>query len=201
MITINSLKIDQVYENINVDVVTPVGSEIIKMLVFTKDTYKDYSKAIDLSSLLSSTTNTEVLTIPASALGLEKLNGVFFIEFESNEVIVPTDLIDSNVTLGLVSNFIKYHNCLLERVLTLDIIGCEQVKEDCVECNKNLPFISTLLQSLNLSITFGNYEESIKILNMLDDMCDICHTCPEYGDTLLLNGLGFGTVDNTIISI
>lgn len=204
MITLNSLKIDTLYANINVDVATTVGNLITKMLLFTVDTYKDYSKAINLSHLLDGTDETEVLTIPASEIDadLEKIHGVFWLEFTSDEVIVPEDCDnDSNKVIGIVSNFIKYHNCLLERVLKVEIKGCEEIKDECEDCNKNLPFISTLLTSLNLAMSFAHYEEVIKIIKMLDDMCDICHTCPDYGDTKLINGLGFGTVDNSIILV
>ena len=202
MITINSLKIDQLYENINVDVETKVGNTITKMVLFTVNTYKNYGDEIDLSHLLDGSDETEVLTIPASELEVEKIHGLFWIEFTSDEVIVPDDCDnDSNKIMGVVSNFIKYHNCLLERVLKLEIKGCEEIKDECEDCNQNLPFINTLLSSLNLSLQFAHYEEAIKIVKMLDDMCDICHTCPDYGDTKLINGLGFGTVNNSIVSI
>ena len=109
MITLNSLKIDTLYANINVDVATTVGNLITKMLLFTVDTYKDYSKAINLSHLLDGTDETEVLTIPASEIDadLEKIHGVFWLEFTSDEVIVPEDCDnDSNKVIGIVSNFI-----------------------------------------------------------------------------------------------
>ena len=202
MISINSLKINESSNAIDVDVSTTSGNTITQVLLWDIKTFKDYSQAIDLSHLLDGTDETEVFSIPASELNLTNISGLFFIEFESDEIIVPDDCNqDSNTALGVVSNFIKYHECLLNRVLKIDIKDCNEIINNCDNCNKNILFLSTLINSLNSTIKFAFYEEAIRITEVLEDICDTCHTCPDYENIKLINGLGFGTFNNSIILI
>lgn len=201
MISINTIKIDEFAAKIDVNISTTTGNNITKVLLWTSDTFKDYTKAIDFSSKLDGSDNTETFSIHASELELTKITGLYFLEFESNEVIVPGDN-NSNVALGVTANFIQYHECVLNKLLKIEVDGCKPViNTECDECEGNVPFISSLLQALKEAVKFGFYEEAIKIIKNLDDLCDICHTCPDYGNTLLINGLGFGTENNSIILI
>lgn len=204
MISINLLQIDEFAEKINVDVNTTTGNNITKVYVWSSDTFKDYTKAIDLSSLIDGSDNTESFSIFAQEhLGVEKITGLWFVEFESNEEVIPDDCIDnSNTGLGVVANLIPYHECLLNKLLAIEVDDCKPVINDgCDECSGNIYYLNTLVTTLKDAIQFGYYEEAIRIIKTLDDLCDICHTCPDYGDTLLINGLGFSTVNNSLTDI
>lgn len=205
MISINVLQINEFATKIDVNVSTAVGSNITQVLLWDSTTFKNYSKAIDLSSLLEGTTETENFAIDASLIGVKKFSGLYFIEFTSNEVIVPDDCVNNiNTGLGIVANLIPYHECILDKVMSIEIKGCKQIElggSECSECSEQLLFINTLLQSVYSSIKFGFYEEAIKILNNLNELCEICNTCPDYGNTLLINGLGFGVQNNSIIQV
>lgn len=201
MISINNLKIDVFAEKIDVDVNTVPGNTITKVLAWNSSTFKDYGQSIDLSSLLDGSDNTESFSISAELLGVEKITGIWYIEFESDEVVVPGDN-NSNIALGITANLIPYHECVLNKVLNTKIKNCEVVATDgCGDCVSNLFYINTLVNSLDMAINGGFYEVVNRTVKALDDLCDICHTCPDYGDTLLINGLGYGTVNNSIVNI
>lgn len=192
---INSLRIDEFGLNIDVSISMENSETITKILFWDTVTYKDPAQAIDLTYLTEGgETQTYVFSIPASAVGLEYYSKMFFIEFTS-------DAEENNVVLGVTSNFIKYYECLINKTLSIDSKGCEQLMQDCIDCESGFLFISVLLNTLNASILSGCYEEAIKILENLDDMCELCHECPQYEDVSLTHGLGFGTFDNSVILI
>ena len=191
MITINYLRINEDATQIDVTVSTTVGNTITQVLLWDIKTFKVYSQAIDLSHLLTGGSETETFSIPASELNLEYLSGIFFLEFKDSDS-------SSNSVLGVASNFIKYHECLLEKVLKIDLEGCIKKSDNCDNCNKNIFSLSTLINALTISIQHGFYEEAARISNVVEDMCDICYLCPDYKNTKLINGLGFGTFDNSI---
>ena len=204
MISINTLKIDVFAEKIIVDVSTTPGTVITKVLVWNSDTFKDYSQAIDLSSLIDGSDETESFSIFAQEhLNVEKITGLWFVEFESDEEIIPDDCItNTNTALGVTANLIPYHECILNKLLKTDVDECKPViNNECNECAGNVFYINTLLTTVRDAIKFGYYEEAAKIINNLNDLCDVCHTCPDYGNTQLINGLGFGTQNNAIILI
>lgn len=204
MVSINTLQIDTFAEKIDVDVSTTSGNTITNVYVWKSEDFKDYSKAIDLSSLLEGTDETESFAIFAQEhLNVEKITGLWFIEFQSDEDIVPDDCSNnSNTAIGVVANLIPYHECVLNKLLSIEVDDCKPVVEDnCDECSGNIYYINTLLTALNEAIRFGYYEEAIRIIKNLDDLCDVCHTCPDYGDTLLINGLGFATINNSITDV
>lgn len=185
MININELKINDVATEISVDVDTTVSNVFTQVLLWTTATFKDIPSAIDLSHLLAGTDETEVFTIPASELGVSKIEGLFWVEFTTDE---------PDTKLGVVSNFIPYYECLLNKTMASGINSCKTT-------NPEITYINVLIEVLNQTIQTGFYEEAVKISDELDKICAICATCPSYSDTLLVNGLGFGTIDNAITLI
>lgn len=186
MVSINSLKINESSNSIDVDVNTTVGNIINQVLLWDIKTFKDYSEAVRLSSFLTNTDEKEVFSIPASNLDLTNITGLFFLEFTSNE---PTD----NISLGVVSNFIPYYECLLNKALKVEVKSCVN--------DYDLLLLSALINSLNSAIKSGFYEESVKLIEKIEDLCDVCYNCIDYENTKLVNGLGFGTIDNSVILV
>jgi len=204
MITINTLQIDELADKITVNVSAPTGNRITRIYAWNSETFKDYSQAIDLSSYIDPSTETQSFSIFAvQNLEVEKITGLWFFEFESDEVVAQDDCNpDSNKRIGVVANLIPYHECILNKLLATEIEDCKPViQTDCDECSGNIYYINALLTTLQDAILFGYYEEAIRIVKNLDDLCDICNTCPDYGDTLLVNGLGFSTVNNRVSAI
>jgi len=170
MIIIDTLKIDSIAENITIDVKTDVGSLITKISVWNTETYKNPTEVIDLSSLLLNTSEIENLVITAQELSVEKITGIWFIEFESN--VIQEDG-STDTALGVVANLIQYYEYVLSGLIEMgsDIVSCTSA--ECGKSKENLFYVDALLNTLKDAIRFGYYEESIKMINNLDDLCNI----------------------------
>ena len=199
MIIINSLNINELSDKIEVNISTEVGRVFTTVSVWNSSTYKDPSQGIDVSSLLLATSENEVFDIPASMLGVNNILGVWFLEFTNDEVIDPDACCQDNVRIGIVSNFTPYHLCILDGLMNMKIDGClGKAIDGCEECSSNTLYKQTLLDSLYYALNHGFYDEAIKLTKVLDDECEVCNTCPDYGDTVLLNGGGYGVFDNIL---
>ncbi len=78
MTIINSLKINKNASSIEVDAQIPVDFTESRLLLWDIDTFKDYEKAIDLSSLIKGTDNNAIFDIPSSEVNLKTFSGLFF---------------------------------------------------------------------------------------------------------------------------
>lgn len=215
MITIHTLEITPDSQNINVDVEVNTGG-FTKILFYDKDTFKETPLAIDISALGIPPANIGTFpsisfTIAPSDVGLTKFTGAFFVEFfaqnSCSAVEVPgqgfifpapgDDACDGeeHERLGAVANIVGYKECELDKALSMSIENCE-VQEDL-----NGFAVSTLLAAFDLAFTQFFYEDSIKILNRLDAICKTCQTCPDYGNTVLVNGGSYQTSNNSIILV
>ena len=203
MIDIKYLRINTLATHIELKVETTPGNIFTKILIWNKDSFKDYDIAFDVSSYIIGTSNVEILNIPASELGVTEISGMYFLEFETDEVDdVDNTCCDcnSNTTMGIVANLVPYYNCLADKVLNIDIKNCgDEVYNNCGKSNnEDAYYITSLLQTLNMSILSGYFEDSINILNNLEDICDPCHSCVDYGDTDIFCGYGYGVLNNTV---
>lgn len=180
--------------NILVDVNTVAGKKFTKMLLWNSTTYKVEAKAVDLTSLLAGTSENEILSISITDAGVSKFSGMYFIEFTTDEASL-------NTHTGLVANFVKYHECLMDKALQIEVENCSVIKSECGRDN-DLLFITALIESLNTAVIFSLIEEAIAMEDTLNQLCGECTLCPDLGDdALLLSGMGFKTVNNQVISI
>lgn len=201
MITINSLKLDDITSKIDVDVSTTPGNIFTEVKVWSY--LQTESDAFDVSELLAQVSENEIFAIPAELLEVEDISGLYFVKFETDEIIVPTDCnADNNTSTGIVANLLPYYECVLNKVLAINIIGCkESIVENCSDCTQNTYDLDMYLNGLKFAISYGYYEEGIRLMKILDEECEVCNTCPSYGDSLLVNGTGYGVENNTIILI
>jgi hypothetical protein len=192
MVTIKLLDLNSAATAITVSVETDqIGHTITKALIWDKNTYNDPTTAIDLTSLLDGTNQTEDFIVSNTVLGVDNIKGLYIMEFTSSE---ETD----NIQTGVVANLVPYHECILDKALQTDIKNCSIQKPNCKESD-NLLFTSTLLDTLYDTILFDLIEESIQIIETLDDLCEVCVNCPDYNVTLAKNGYGYKTIDNLTI--
>lgn len=202
MVLINSLNINELSDKIEVMVTTDTGVTITKVLVWNSSTYQDPAQAIDVSSLLTGATNVETFDIPADMLGVTNVLGLWFVEFTTSEVVEPEDCCQDNVRLGMVANFTKYHECILNKFLSSEIDNCDltkySLKNHCQECGSDPIYTSTLLDTLYFAVGSGFITEAISLIETLDEICEICHNCPDYGTTVLLTGGGYRVFDNIL---
>lgn len=205
MAFINTLSISGNRDEILVDVEVPDGNFITQVLLWTEDTFKDISKALDLSSLLSGTDNREIFSITLEDIGITEFDGIYFVEFTSDEPENLSECSDckDNVALGITTDFTKYHECILEKTLNVVLNPKDSLFSDSVcgvSYNKDLVNASILLEGVYTALKFGWYQEAIKLLSSLEFYCDTgCKSCQSFSDTILQNGLGFGTIDNSIV--
>lgn len=69
---------------------------------------------------------------------------------------------------------LRYHECLLNKSLSIDIKGCDEVVyNDCPDCEGNLMLTSIILDSVYDSINLGYYDEADDIIVALTDLCEI----------------------------
>jgi len=197
--TINDLTIDSTAENIDVTVTFDAGQLPTQLRVWTVDTYKVYADAINtinMDALFQAQVSGAAFQITAELLGVTKIEGIYFIEFTTN------DGATANTQLGVVGNMIPHYECLLNKTLTMELVDCTKIKHgDCEDCAKNAPYIETLLFSVGKALILGYYDEAVKIGMSLNDACVLCQSCPTYTTITIVPGTGYNTVNNIIMEV
>ncbi len=199
MITVNSLQINDVATNIQVDVSTEAGQVFTEVLIWPYTSSE--SEAIDISDLIAGVSENEVFAVSNDLLGVDHITGMYLLKFTTDETYVPGDYTTSNTFTTYVANTLPYNLCVLNRVMGLEVDECGKVEapNNCEECKSELMNIHIYLETLDFTLRYGYVNESIKIFNALDQMCEVCNTCPTYTDELLINGTGYGVENNVII--
>lgn len=206
MITINKLRIDDTLKNIEVDVKAGATSaRFTNVFVWDHLTFRDYTKAKDVSSLLTKTSDTETFVISAEMLEVERIDKVYFVEFRTDENPTPLDngLIQNQI-LGVVANLYQYHECLLDKSLSVDVTKCGKSDPNCYECQDSIAsfnLLSSLMQALDAGIQTSLFEGVVKIVNDIEKLCIGCDGCPDYEETKAINGAGLGyqIIQNEIV--
>jgi|AntRauTorcE11897_2_1112592.scaffolds.fasta_scaffold36257_1 hypothetical protein len=164
-ITSLSLSLDKTELTIEIDDASLVNS----FYLFTEDTYKNYSLAVDLMSNVSGQT-TESVVLLASDLGLAFFDGLYFIE-----VIDP-----NTISTKLIPSLLRYEECILNKVLKIN--KCD----DCLK-EKSLPLINaqTTLEGLKIASANGFVQEAINLINNLKRYCsEKCKSCGDYNNLI-----------------
>jgi len=205
MIIINSIKYSDDLSSIELDVSsTTLAAKFLNIYLWGINTFRNYEESLDASDLIVGETNQEIISIPAEKFGLDKFNGLYFIEFNTNESSIPSiNGVMPNQTLGVIYNSYIYKECLLNKVLALEIRGCDESPPGyCEDCAVDTNLLTTLIYNVDIAIEMYLYEEAIKILKDVENLCDTCHNCPQSEDITSYNGQGLGyyMIDNTIIS-
>ena len=205
MISINILKITNDRSTINVSVETSVGNTIDSAKLWTYSTFKDYTKAIDISSKLEGINNKEVFSINIGDIGeTGTFDGIYFIEFTATNVVsIGNDCVDYDelISLGVVANLGYFQECLLEDILKINYNTDDVINSDEIT---NIINVKVLMDALCISIKFGYYQEAIDILNNLRKLCKSntnCISCNDLNTPTFKTGLNFGILDDNIILI
>tara|TARA_R110002051_G_C8714529_1_gene495962 strand:+ start:411 stop:989 length:579 start_codon:yes stop_codon:yes gene_type:complete len=159
MVTNNLLSID-------LDVEINSGQTVTKLLLWDQNTYRDPSKSVNLTSLLSGSTNTESIVISASNAGVTKFDGMYFLQIETS---------DSEAVVVATFNMTQYYTVQAKLIANIDL--------SCLNCNTN--FQNALLFDLYLEATkqallLGRYQDAIdnlaKLIITVDTSdCDACN--------------------------
>lgn len=133
--------------------------------IWKNSDYKDYSKAVDLSSKLDSTSD-QSIQITLSELNINYFDGVYFVEVAS----------DSEVLDSLTADLTKYKECILNKLREVSIC------EDCPPSDVDLQLINLqgVLFGLEIAIEQGFINEILLKLETIEKFCsDDCVTCGE----------------------
>jgi|TARA_B110000908_G_C10184600_1_gene417370 hypothetical protein len=159
MVTNNLLSID-------LDVEINSGQTVTRLLLWDQKTYRDPSKSVNLTSLLSGSTNTESIVISASNAGVTKFDGMYFLQIETS---------DSEAVVVATFNMTQYYTVQAKLIANIDL--------SCLNCNTN--FQNALLFDLYLEATkqallLGRYQDAIdnlaKLIITVDTSdCDACN--------------------------
>lgn len=177
MVLINNLEIQNNGDNIYLDVETNIGSTITSILLWNLNTFKDYTKAIDLSNKIIGSSNKELITITSDELDIIKFEDIWFVEVTSSFTTPECNTLLSPA-LGITYNLNPYYNCLLNRFLT----------HTSNECNSNdiilddiTMSISLLIDMIELGIEQGYYSQIIDLLAKVKKLCSIqkCNNCEQ----------------------
>tara|TARA_R110002126_G_scaffold2912_2_gene16056 strand:+ start:915 stop:1493 length:579 start_codon:yes stop_codon:yes gene_type:complete len=159
MVTNNLLSID-------LDVEINSGQTVTRLLLWDQKTYRDPSKSVNLTSLLSGSNNTESIVISASNAGVTKFDGMYFLQIETS---------DSEAVVVATFNMTQYYTVQAKLIANIDL--------SCLNCNTN--FQNALLFDLYLEATkqallLGRYQDAIdnlaKLIITVDTSdCDACN--------------------------
>jgi len=214
MITVNSIQVNQNLDNLTVDVMSTLGCPITQILFWDIDTYRSTTDAIDLSSLLTNGGLQENFNIVPTDVGKEDFSSVYFIEFIS--AACPAQNVgcgDGSYTFP-VGNISKFYECLLNLIFNIEISDCGTIsKEDLGKssncdgstasdkegCTPDVNLVSTLISGLEKALKMGYYEQAIKIMKKLDDICGDKCSCSGLTYTPIGGGNTNIEVENNVI--
>lgn len=203
MILINNFSVSNDATKLYIDVETDTGFNITSAVLWTDETFKDYSQSVDVSSYLTGTTNREVITLPASVLGEETLSGIYFVEFESDSTIDDSDCTNCDNPLGVAMSLLCYKQCLLNKILEYSV--CDPCACDKTECNIVNTFM--FMEAMTISLQYGYYNDAIDNLNKLRRLCNMtvsstgcsdCTDCGQLTTPMFKTGIGYGTIGGSL---
>lgn len=175
---INSVLIDEVGNTISIN----VSGTSMGYAELWSCSGKSESHRINMSTMTPDSEGRYIFDITASEIGVSSFNGLYFMKFYSKSPNPGTNCCgESNQGLpAVVGNFAPYHECLLNRVLSIDFEGCGKKEDTCSECEEEVYYISALLNSLYSAVRFQRFKEACEIIETLNSFCDMCDICPPY---------------------
>ena len=150
-----------------INLVITDAAAITSLTLFTEDTYKDYSTAVDLSSLLTGAA-TENIAISLGAISESYFDGIYIIEAQDPD----------EVRYALTSDLTRYKECILNKLVELSLCSNCLKKESASLINAQ-----GLLNGLEDAVEQGFIEEATNIIKALDKYCsNDCVSCGKYNN-------------------
>lgn len=181
MIQVNECRVSNDNKKIYIDVTTDVGYNFTSIKLWTDQTFKILTKAKDIP--FSGDDNKEVLIVTSESLGLQKFDGIYFIEFESNAPGLECDTCPNPVT-AVITNLVSYYRCGMEMLLRaskscLNIFSAEVC--DSGDANGAMS-VHLLIDAVNECIKLNRFVDAISLLSKLKTICSSCKTCTPITD-------------------
>jgi len=140
------------------------------LTLFKEDTFRDYTLAVDLSSLLG-VGATQNITITLADINETEFDGVYYIEAQDPD----------EIRFGITADLTRYKECILEDTVALALC------DSCFE-KKSLKLTNAqhLLRGLQDAVDTGFYREAFNLVGALDKFCsNDCKTCGTYSNVSL----------------
>lgn len=154
-----------------------------KLLLFTKNSYKDYSLAKDISHLIIEGAEEQNIEISIDEISATYFDGIYIIEAISED----------DISSALEYDLTRYEECILEKLSEFKL---------CDEClqNKSLSLINShaLLIGIKDSVNNGFIEEAFEMIKTLDIYCsNKCRSCGNYKNVIDNNFYDYNTPEQT----
>tara|TARA_R110000787_G_scaffold24030_1_gene68452 strand:+ start:7418 stop:7999 length:582 start_codon:yes stop_codon:yes gene_type:complete len=151
----------------NVEVVS--GQTVTELLLWNEASYRDPSKAIDLTSLLSGTGNTESLVILAGDAGVPQFSGMYFLQVTTS---------DLEAAVVATFNMTQYYTVQAKLIANVDL--------SCLNCSANFQnalLFDMYLEATKQALLLGRYQDAIDnlanlIITVDTSNCDDCNDIP-----------------------
>lgn len=178
MITSNNVSINS-SGNIIVNISAGVGYTITSAKLWRKQDFKDYTLARDFSFKLEQVNNNEIFILEPDEVNLINFNGLYFLEFETDEPDEDECETCPNPLLVVVTDFTYYYACLTELILAgavcSDNLFSREVCDD-NSINKALS-ISLLIDGVEQCLELGQFIEANLLLEKIEKLCSKCSAC------------------------
>jgi hypothetical protein len=154
-------------DNTQLDLTIEDAATVASLRLWTDETYKDFSQAIDLSAKLTGSA-TENIVITLADLGIPYFDGIYFIEAED-----PDEL-----ALDYVADLTRFKECVLDRIMYLSTCNDCLLDED-IDLFNAYSFYKGLEYALELRLI----DEIIALNDALNKYCtENCSICGKFSN-------------------
>lgn len=181
MTTIHNFQILNNGTQIGIDVETEIGYNIESLLLWTRDTFKNYTLSINLTPYLEKIDNRETLIIKVSELGISNIKNIAFIEATSNEPVEDECSSCSNTVLAVAYELSEFYKCLMNSLLSVKNNKCKDCEGLEGKNFKLVIVIDLLIDTVIKSINVGYFEYAIELIKELQVLCSLndCDDCED----------------------
>lgn len=149
------------------------AASVASLRLWTDKTFKNFSKALDLSAKLTGSV-TEVITITLADLGILYFDGVYFIEAEDSD----------ETSMEYVYTLSRYKECIVDRLMYISKCN-ECLKSENADLKNAFMFLTGLVYTLE-----DRYiDEMLTFITVLNTYCNnTCSTCGKYKNIVSSTG-------------
>lgn len=179
MIVVKEASISNNGTSLNINIETAIGHNITSGKLWTADNFKSDINFKDLSLFFSEINNKEIFTVTNSQLELSNLNGIFFLEFTTNEPDLDECSTCSDPIVVVVTNMDRFYKCMSEEILKSDLCQGNLFSSEVCDSNpvNKAITISLLIETINQCLELGQFVEAIGLMKKLQKICSNCTSC------------------------
>lgn len=176
MIQVNDCSVSNDNKSINIDAITDEGYKFTSIRIWTDKTFKVLSKAF--VAPISGVNNKEILIVSAQDMGLQRFDGIYFVEFLSDAPGEECDTCPNPVT-AVITNLVTYYRCAMEMLLKASRSNLSLFNsETCYPGDANNAMtVNLLIDAINNCIKINRFVDAISLLDKLRVLCSSCSNC------------------------